>query len=378
MKFFRIEKNTAFVVLSAAFLGFCLANSPLSGWLFNLANFSLPVDSLSLNLSLQGWIEDFVLVAFFFLVGLELKHELVAGNLKNRSRLIVPSLAAILGVAVPALTYIAVTGGHPELFKGWPIPTATDVTFSLAVFLIFGAKMPKSARTFLLAFAIIDDMLAILIIAIFFGTSLNPLFIAIAVFLSLGFWYLAKISASPWLLIIVGLCVWYLTLRSGIHPTVAGVALALLVPKANLDRTRDTLHPWIGAVVLPVFAFFAAAIPLAGISSALTSPIFSAVMLRPLGKIIGVFSGAMIGVWVLGARADKTVSKVDYFVTSTMGGIGFTVALLVSNLSFPPGSTERNSAAIATLFSALASMVLAAIALSLRSKYLEKHNGESS
>ncbi len=372
MKFFRVEKNTALVVLAAAFIGFCLANSSLAGWMVNLASLPLPVASLNLNLSLQGWIEDFVLVGFFFLVGLELKHELVAGSLKNPARLLVPSLAAILGVAVPALTYIALTAGHPELFRGWPIPTATDVTFSLAVFLIFGSRMPKSARTFLLAFAIIDDMLAILIIAVFFGGSLNPVFLASAAFLALGFWYLAKIGANAWILVALGLCVWYLTLEGGIHPTIAGVALALLIPKDKLARTTELLHPWIGALVLPVFAFFAAAIPLAGIASALASPIFLAVMLRPLGKIIGVFSGAMIGVRVLGTRADQTVSKVDYLVTSTMGGIGFTVALLVSSLSFPPGSTERNSAAIATLFSALVSMGIAAVALRLRSQHLAR------
>jgi len=368
MKFLRVERNVAFIILAVAFVSLLLANSPAREMFSSLQTIEMPIGSLGIELDLKGWVDDFLLVGFFFLVGLELKHETTEGALKRPIRLIVPSLAAICGVAAPALTYLWLTAGNPSLQAGWPIPTATDLTFALAVFLIFGSKMPRSSRAFLLAFAIIDDVLAIAIIAVLYAENLDLASLGIAVLFGLAFWFAAKVDSPTWSLIVIGLLVWYFTLMGGIHPTVAGVVLALLLPSKRVSQVQTVIHPWVGGLVLPVFAFFAAAIDLSGIGVAAASPVFLAIMIRPIAKIFGITAGACLGMLLLGKKRDRTMKALDYLVVSTMGGIGFTVALLVTTLTFAERSLEKSAASIATLGSALISTVIAIVALKLRTR----------
>lgn len=368
MKFLRVEKNVAFVILGVAVLAILIANSAAGSLVADLANLKMPISGLGIDLTLRGWVEDFLLVGFFFLVGLELKHEITDGTLQKPIRLIIPSLAAVFGVIAPALTYLWLTAGNPALQSGWPIPTATDVTFALAVFIIFGSKMPRSSRTFLLAFAIIDDVLAIIIIAVLFAGNLDLTSLGVAVLFGLAFWFAGKVSSPLWVMIGIGLLVWYFTLMGGVHPTVAGVALALLMPSKWVTRVQTLIHPWVGGVVLPIFAFFAASISLSGIATAVDSPVFLAILVRPFAKIIGITLGAWLGLLLLGKKRDRTMKALDYLVVSTMGGIGFTVALLVTSLTFEYGSVEKSAASIATLGSAIIATALAIFALRLRTK----------
>lgn len=368
MKFLRVERNVAFVILATAFLSLLLANSPIRAFVASIGSLELSVGALGIDLTLKGWVEDFLLVGFFFLVGLELKHELTSGSLRRPSRLVVPTLAAVFGVAAPALTYLMLTSGNGSLQAGWPIPTATDLTFALAVFVIFGSRMPRNSRAFLLAFAIIDDVLAILIIAILYAQGLDYSSLGIAVLFGLAFWFAAKVQSRTWILIVLGLTVWYFTLMGGIHPTIAGVVLALLLPSGWVTKVQTAIHPWVGGLVLPIFAFFATAIDLSGIAAAASSPLFLAILLRPLAKIVGISAGAWLGLLILGDKRDRTMKPVDYLVVSTMGGIGFTVALLVTNLTFAEGSVEQSAASIATLGSAVIAAAIAIVSLRIRTR----------
>jgi NhaA family Na+:H+ antiporter len=383
MRFFRVEKNVALFVLIFGVLGFLLANTSFEGLLSGIASTRLPSLLIGVDLTVRQWIEDFLLVAFFFLVGLELKRELTEGSLKTPRHLLIPLLSAVLGVAVPAIVYFALTASDTLASRGWAIPTATDLTFGLAVFVLFASKMPRNARTFLLAFAVLDDIIAILIIVFVFGRSISVAWSMAALLGCAAFWFTnsnwftTRIRFAKWLQVALALCVWYFTFRSGIHPTVSGVALALLVPSRKAEALETRIHPFVGAFVLPIFAFFAAAVPLTNLQQVGMSPVFWAVMLRPLTKFVGISVGAYLGWVILGRHRDASMKLSDYFVVASVGGIGFTVSLLVTNLTWPNGGNYSSAATIATIFSAALSICIAAVTFKLSSRSRSGVSAES-
>ena len=372
MRFFKVERNAALVLAIAAILGLTLANiggieaiDRVKSW--------VPL-GLPISLPLESWIYEFGLPAFFFLVGLELKRELTGGQLSPARKIVVPALAAILGVCVPALAYLAVVGPTSEAAGGWAIPTATDVTFALAVFIAFGRPLPQSARTFLLAYAVIDDVIAVVIVSFLFTGSVS---ILTFVWVILALSAFAVVNRSKVLSTIFGIWVaWqvliafgaiYAAISGGLQPTLIGLALGLLIRGQHTRKLEDALHPWISFGVLPVFAFFAAAVHFGNLSTVATDVVFFAVLIRPIGKFLGIWLGAELGKKLLGGVAGlptKTLIPV-----SLLGGIGFTVALLVAKYSFVDSPEHEVSAVAATL---LATAITALLAAQLLSRHSSK------
>lgn len=315
-KFLEVERNAAVLLLISAIAGLLTAN--LGGY-----DAIHSVSEFRIGLTVHEWLGEVLLGGFFLLIGLELKRELTVGAFKNRLALVVPGFAALFGALLPAAVFWIVTSADPAIAKGWAIPMATDVTFALAVFAVFGSRWNAEARAFLLSFAVLDDLLAVVVIAVFIG--------------------------------------------GGFHPVVLFALAGLAVPARYAAKIEEKLHPWVALLILPVFAFFAAAIPL-GAGFALGSALAIAVLLRPLGKIVGITLGAWLGRAALGKRIDSKLKTSEYFRLSFLGGIGFTVALLIADLSYGAGTTTSDTAKVATLIAAVASMVLGALALTWKSK----------
>jgi len=365
MKFFRVERNTSLLMVLAAVAVLAWANSPLWLGLDQLRNLTFGISSI--QFTLEGWIYNFGIPAFFFLVGLELKREFTSGGLRKPRAVLVPGLAALLGVILPALTYLVVAGGDSTAATGWPIPTATDVTFSLAVLLIFGKTLPPVARTFLLSFAVIDDLVAITIITVLFLGNPGPVSLAWAVAYALMFAALVRISSSSfWKL---GICLLagfaallalYFTVISGMQASVMGVVLGLLVPARFTKQIQEALHPWIATLVLPLFALFAVGVNL-GQGNLLGEPVFWAVMTRPVSKFLGVLSGGLLGKRISGEFRELSTSVLAR--VAILAGIGFTISLLVARLTFGLEPAMQTAAVAGTLLATLVSASIGALAL---------------
>jgi NhaA family Na+:H+ antiporter len=352
-------------MILAAVAGLVWANSPLRLGLETLKTmtFGFPFATFTL----EGWVYDFGIPAFFFLVGLELKREFTSGALKNPRALLVPGLAAFFGVALPAATYLLVTAGDGTARSGWPIPTATDVTFSLAVLLLFGKSLPTMARTFLLSFAVIDDLIAIGIITVLFLGSPNPINLAAVIAYSTGFAFLLNFRVNGWLkwamrsaAAVCAILALYNAVTSGMQASVIGVVLGLLVPAAQTHKLQEILHPWVAALVLPLFALFAVGVNLGG-TNVFTHVIFWAVMTRPAAKFAGVFIGGHLGQRLSGEFKELNPSTLAR--VSVLAGIGFTISLLVAKLTFSLEPALLISAVAATLLATLVSATGGALAL---------------
>lgn len=348
------------------------------------------VMGLHLDLTIGHWAADALLAVFFFLVGLELKREFITGDLRDPETALVPVVAAIGGVAVPALIFAAFTFFDPLAREGWAIPVATDIAFALAVLAVIGSHLPAALRTFLLTLAVADDLIAITIIAFFYTRDLQPgllvaalvpivLFALVAHRFQL---FLARHWWAPWLLLVpLAVVAWALTYSSGVHATVAGVLLALGVPvQASGDADHglaETLEhrvrPFSSAVAVPVFAFFSAGVAIGGITglrTAIVSPI-------GLGIIVGLVAGKAIGIsgatWLVTrlrhANLDPDLSWLDVVGLAILGGIGFTVSLLVSELSFGQGSPNDNIGKVAILTASVLAAALAAVLLGSRNRH---------
>ena len=367
MKFWRVEANAAYVLLATALLGLMVANSPARTLLETFRDWNVPF--LGTTFTLDGWIHAFGIPAFFFLVGLELKRELTVGELSPIKRAVVPALAAALGVAFPALAYLAVVGVGNPISAGWAIPTATDVTFALAAFTIFGKAMPQSARSFLLGYAVIDDLIAVIIIAAVFSAPLNPaLGIVIAAWVAL-FALAARNKAigryrilQAALMVITSSAAIYFTIVNDLQPTLTAVALGLLVPAKRTQQIQDALHPAISFTVMPLFALFAAGVSFGELSLG-ASAVFWAIMLRPIGKMLGITLGAELGKRFIGGMPALPTAAI--VPTALLGGAGFTVALLVAKYSFTLRPGAEMAAVAATFIATAISLVAGAIALKL-------------
>ena len=366
MEFFKVEKNAALVLLVAAALGLALAN--LGGFLALDAIKSWTPYAMPLTLTFEGWIYNFGLPAFFFLVGLELKRELVGGALSPIKNALVPLLAAVFGVCIPALAYLLVTGMNTDASAGWAIPTATDVTFALAVFVAFGKTLPRSARSFLLAFAVIDDVIAVVIVSLLFTGPLSVLGlvyvgVALAAFFLVHRSKLLQSVPGLWIAwhVLIAFGALYAAMANGIQPTLIGLALGLIIRADRTERLQTVLHPWVSFGVLPVFAFMAAGVTIGDVGSVILDSVFLAVLIRPLGKFVGIWAGAEVGKKIL--RGQKQLSTSQIIPVAALGGIGFTVALLVAKYSFTLEPGHINAAILATFIATAVSAVVAAVLL---------------
>ncbi len=347
-RFFKHEAAGGIILLSSAILAMAVANSPLRDLYQHTLHsyFSVTFAGHGLEKPLILWINDGLMAVFFFLIGLELKRELLEGKLKNPRDVLLPGLAAVGGMAVPALIYVLFNLGDPEAMSGWAIPAATDIAFAVGVLALVGSKVPSGVKVFLLTLAILDDMGAIAIIAIFHTADLKVDYMWLALIPIAGLAlrnYLGFHRVAP--SILLGAILWLFVLKSGVHATLAGVITAFFIPltdrygKSPLHSVEHSLSPYVFYLIMPVFAFANAGVVLTGISvSEILAPL-------PVGIALGLFVGKMIGVfgtsWAIVrmglAKLPHEVTWRHIYGVSCLAGIGFTMSLFIGGLSFGDG-----------------------------------------
>jgi len=375
--FLQSETTGGALLIVAALVGLLLANGPLSSAFHALATTHIGSDALHLNLTIQEWTADALLAIFFFVIGCELKHELVVGTLSKPRQAVLPVAAALGGMAVPALLYVAISrGGAADAINGWGIPMATDIAFALAVLAVLGRGLPSGVRTFLLTLAIVDDLGAILVIALFYSAGLSLEWIAVSALL-LALFALAQRQriTSPLIYVPLALAVWCAVHAAGVHATIAGVALGLLMrvkkdpgeSDAPVDRATARFHPISAAIAVPLFALFAAAVDLRSIdlSSVISSPILLGVVVGlVVGKPVGIIFAARLAT-ALGAKLSPGVQWMDIALIGALAGIGFTVSLLISELAFT-SEASLSAAKLGVLLASFGAVAVSAALLALR------------
>ena len=404
-EFLRVEAAGSLLLLLAAAVALVWANSPWASSYDSLwhTHLVLDVGPLHLDESLQHWVNDALMVIFFFVVGLEIKYELVNGDLRDPKTAALPIVAAVGGMVVPAGLYLALNPPGSDGSAGWGIPMATDIAFAVGVLGILGRRIPSAARLFLLTLAIVDDIGAILVIAVFYTSDLALGWLALAVAL-LGVMALAK-RLKIWTVVfyaVVGVVVWFALLQSGVHATLAGVAIGLLAPARPLlneevargyastalrdrhidadelarmrflmkesvsvvERLQSSLHPVSAYVVLPVFALANAGVELGAIGKVFTEPVGLGIMLGlVLGKPVGIFLASFAAVRLGLGRLPDGTSWPMVVGLGAVGGIGFTVSIFIAGLSFPGADLLTEEAKIAILLASLVAAVIGVVVL---------------
>jgi Na+:H+ antiporter, NhaA family len=367
----RSESSSGLVLIASAALALMVANSPMAPLYFGA------LESYVGGLSVLHWINDALMALFFLLIGLEIKRELVDGQLSTWPRRILPGVAAAGGMIVPALIYLALNAGHPVSMRGWAIPTATDIAFALGVLALLGRRVPVSLKVFLTALAIIDDLGAVAIIAAIYTADVAIMWLGAAAVVLAILWALNRagfVRLTPYLLL--GFLLWYLVYRSGVHATLAGVALAATIPivrsrgapddaASPLHKLEHALHPWVGYLILPLFALANAGLSLSGLSWT------GAVAEVPLGIAAGLFVGKQLGVfsftWAairLGlADVPRDASLPQLYGVSVLCGIGFTMSLFIGLLAFPGARELEDGVKLGVLVGSLCSALLGMIVL---------------
>ncbi|MFT0761543.1 Na+/H+ antiporter NhaA [Actinomyces sp. F1_1611] len=393
LRILRAETVGGVLLVLSALVALIWANSPWSDSYFALRDFEIGYAPWNLKLSLGTWAADGLLAIFFFLVGLELKREFVAGDLRKFSTAIVPMAAAAGGVLVPALIYTLVVRNYPNLHHGWAIPTATDIAFAVSVLALIGSALPSAVRIFLLTLAVVDDLIAIFIIAIFYSTDINyvALLISFAVIALYGaiaqyrrLHFALKPATAWYILLPLGVVAWAFMHMSGIHATIAGVLLGFTIPvkpprglpaHGNTGLAGQFEHrfrPISAGVAVPLFAFFSAGVAVGsfdGFIHTLASP-------AALGVMAGLVFGKPIGIsfttWLITRigpiRLDPSVKWLDLFGMSVLAGIGFTVSLLVSELSFEAGHAAHAETKVAILTASVIAALLSSLILVPRNR----------
>lgn len=381
-RFLANETKAGLLLIAVAVAALVIANTPLNEAYQHLAHLHFGPEVLGLNLSVHAWAADGILTVFFFVVGLELKTEFVTGALRDMREAALPMIAAAFGMLGPAIVYVviqSVTSTHA--YHGWAVPTATDIAFAVALLGIFGRGLPPAARTFLLTLAVVDDLLAIIVIAVFYSGTLNFLALAgslvtVAVFAVL----VNRNVTSPWLLIPLGVVAWGLMFNSGVHATIAGVALGLVVPARRDAHGHQMTHafvekvgPWSAGLALPIFAFFAAGVPVlgaeGGLAGALADPVtFSIALALPLGKLLGIWGSVAVLVRFTKLRLGNGVDLPDVAAIALLAGIGFTVAMLIAGLAFKGDEVETFHASFGVILGTFSSALLGAVALHRRTR----------
>ena len=379
----RTETVGGALLLAATVLALAWANSPFAGVYFALRELKLGYAPWHLELSLGTWAADGLLAVFFFLAGLELKREFVAGELRNPAKAIVPVAAAAGGVALPALIYVFVNlgagipGTGAQTLQGWAIPTATDIAFALAVLAVISTHLPAALRVFLLTLAVVDDLIAIGIIAFFYSHGLEPVMLLAAV-VPLGlFTLLVRKQVRSWYLLLpLAAATWAFVHASGIHATVAGVLLGFAVPVSLGQSFEHRIRPFSAGFAVPVFAFFSAGVSFGGVpglGAALADPVAIGIVLALVaGKAVGVFGTTFLVAKTTRARLDDGLAWVDVAGLSLLAGVGFTVSLLIAELGFGTGSPQDDHAKVAILTGSLIAALLAAVVLKSRNRHYRR------
>lgn len=368
-EFLRLESAGGLILVSAAVLALILANSPLShlyGRLLGL-EITVMVESFGVSKPLLLWVNDGLMAIFFLLVGLELKREVVEGQLSRADQVALPALAAIGGLVLPAAIYWLINRDDPSGLNGWAVPTATDIAFALAILSLLGSRVPASLKIFLTTIAIFDDLAAIVIIAVFYSADLSIASLVAAGGGILVLFTLNRLGVkSLAAYIIVGIFIWLFVLKSGVHATLAGIAVAFFIPLKDGDEhsplrhLEHTLHPWVAYAVLPIFAFANAGLPLAGVS---IDAVFGTVS---VGIALGLFFGKQIGVFgmtalMIGlgiAKKPEGSSWAMLYGIALLCGVGFTMSLFIGSLAFEHGGFSQTAALkIGVIFGSVASAV---------------------
>lgn len=361
--FLHGEAAGGIVLMVVAALALVVANSPAAPFYFGV------LKSYVLGLSVLHWINDALMAVFFLLVGLEIKREMLDGQLSSWARRALPGFAALGGMIAPALIYVGFNLGSPATLRGWAIPAATDIAFALGVLSLLGSRVPASLKIFLTALAILDDLGAVIIIAIFYTAELSGLYLGLAaatLVLLVALNRLGVVRLAPYLLL--GAALWYFTLKSGVHATLAGVALALTIPltpspakpdsaASPLHRLEHGLHPWVAFLIIPIFGFANAGVSFAGLG---LSTLGQAV---PLGIMLGLFLGKQIGVFGFGWLAIRAgladlparASWAQFYGIALLCGIGFTMSLFIGLLAFPDSEALQDQTKIGVLAGSLLS-----------------------
>ena len=367
-RFFAAESAGGLILMASALAALLLANSPWSAAYFSTLQVKFA------GLSIEHWINDGLMAIFFLLVGLEIKREMLAGQLSSWSQRALPGFAALGGMLLPALIYIAINWGNSQTIGGWAIPAATDIAFALGVLSLLGKRVPVSLKIFLAALAILDDLGAVLIIALFYtsGLSISMLLASVAVVAVLVVLNRCGVRRlAPYL--IAGALLWFFMLQSGIHATLAGVILALCIPLGNTEHKHQSpllhleekLHPWVAFAVVPIFGFANAGVSLAGISPGdLLDPV-------PLGVTLGLLLGKQLGVFGLAALAirfglaklPEGSNWVQLYGVALLCGIGFTMSLFIGALAFPGAPHLVDEVKVGVLMGSILCAILGVVVL---------------
>ena len=385
----RQETIGGALLLGATVLALVWANSPLSESYERVRDAKVGIEALHLRLSVGQWAADGLLAIFFFVAGLELKREFVAGDLRDPRRAAIPVGAAIAGVALPALIFALINAGGPGV-GGWAVPTATDIAFALAVLAVISTHLPSGLRTFLLTMAVVDDLIAITIIAIFYSTSLHPSYLLLALIPLAAFGVLVQRRVrSWWLLVPLAAVTWALVHAGGVHATVAGVLLAFTVPVVRsearggpeagpglAEHFEHRLRPLSAGFAVPVFAFFSAGVTVGGLTglveSLSTRVALGVIVGLVVGKAVGIFAATYLLARFTRAELDDELNWADVLGVATLAGVGFTVSLLIGELAFPPNGEADNHVKVGVLAGSVLAAVLAAILLRIRNRVYQR------
>jgi len=365
--FFKLEAASGLVLLFSAIFALIISNSSYADLYFSTLEKYLFIgfNEIGLKLSILHWINDALMAIFFFFVTLEIKREFLQGELSNFKQALLPIIAAIGGMVVPALFYVIINFGDPETLNGWAIPSATDIAFSLGVLSLLGKRVPISLKVFLTALAIIDDLGAILIIAIFYSGDLNIVYLSLMSVAFILLLLINKFNIKKFLpYLIVGLALWDFTHNSGIHATIAGVLLAMTIPHRKKEKDfslllkiEHAISPYVAFGIMPLFAFANAGVSLEGLS-------FSSLMDKvPLGIVLGLFVGKQLGVFVFSyvsiklkiAQMPNNSNWFNFYGVGILTGIGFTMSLFVGNLAFVENMQYMDGVKIGVLTGSLLS-----------------------
>ncbi|MES4902576.1 MULTISPECIES: Na+/H+ antiporter NhaA [unclassified Streptomyces] len=380
----RTETVGGIILLVAAVTALLLANTPLSGLYQDVRDFSFGPEALHLRLSVASWAADGLLTVFFFVAGIELKRELVAGELRDPRAAALPVVAAICGMAVPALVYVTAGAAGGGNLRGWAVPTATDIAFALAVLAVIGTALPAALRAFLLTLAVVDDLGAILIIAIFYTTHIDFAALGLAVAGLVVFWTLHRKGVrGGYIYVPLALVIWALMHASGVHATIAGVAMGLMLrctvregeERSPAERVEHRMRPLSAGLAVPLFALFAAGVPVSGgaVGQVFTRPETLGVVLGlVVGKTIGVFGGSWLAARFTKAELNEDLAWADVLAIASLAGIGFTVSLLIGELAFPADPTLAAEVKAAVLIGSLLAAVVSGVLLKLRNDTYRK------
>ncbi len=365
--FFKLEAASGIVLLFAAVIALVISNSELSNLYFSTLEryLFIGINNFGLKLSVLHWINDALMAIFFFFVTLEIKREFLQGELSNIKQALLPIIAAVGGMVVPALIYVFINLGDGETLKGWAIPSATDIAFSLGVLSLLGKRVPLSLKVFLTALAIIDDLGAIVIIALFYSGDLSIKYLSLMLLAFIVLLVINKFNIKKFLpYLIVGIFLWDFTHNSGIHATIAGVLLAMTIPHRKKDKdfsllikVEHAISPYVAFGIMPIFAFANAGVSLEGLS-------FSSLLDKvPLGIVLGLFVGKQLGVFVFSyisiklkiAQMPSNTSWYNFYGVGVLTGIGFTMSLFVGNLAFAESMQYMDGVKIGVLTGSLLS-----------------------